>query len=232
MPRLGRNLSADTNGGFASLSKCDSVRACARSMPCSDHCATAWTGFRTSAAASTPPTRWATSAWWRSRCSSCKARPSRRISASSRQAMGTPTAPACSASPRSPVTITSATCSTRPRRCCYIRCSLRRPIRSGTSMAAWTCSAGSTGACWLRSTAPSITARARSPASTARPGSEARARSSIITACWPPRRGSISADFGLRGRAKPPACGGRILMERRPVREATSLPGKRVCVGG
>src|SRR4051794_33935974 len=35
--------------------------------------------------------------------------------------------------------------------------------------------------------APSIMARARSIAGTARPGSEARARSNITTACWPPR---------------------------------------------
>ena len=38
-------------------------------------------------------------------------------------------------------------------------------------------------------------------------------------------RGSFSANFGLHGRAKSPACKGRILVERRPVREALSLFG-------
>jgi hypothetical protein len=39
------------------------------------------------------------------------------------------------------------------------------------------------------------------------------------------RRGSFSADFGLHGRATPPACESRILVERRPVRKVVSFPG-------
>src|SRR4051812_39007184 len=38
-----------------------------------------------------------------------------------------------------------------------------------------------------------------------------------------PRRGSFSADFGLHGRVKPPACEGRILVGGPPVRKVVSL---------
>lgn len=37
------------------------------------------------------------------------------------------------------------------------------------------------------------------------------------------RRGSFSADFGLHGRVKPPACEGRILVGGPPVRKVVSL---------
>src|SRR3954454_15362969 len=36
-------------------------------------------------------------------------------------------------------------------------------------------------------------------------------------------RGSFSADFGLHGRVKPPACEGRILVGGPPVRKVVSL---------
>src|SRR3954452_16771742 len=39
----------------------------------------------------------------------------------------------------------------------------------------------------------------------------------------PFRRGSFSADFGLHGRVKPPACEGRILVGGPPVRKVVSL---------
>ncbi len=104
--------------------------------------------------------------------------------ASSRQGTGVPTAPAYSASPRSRLTVISATSSTRPG---CIRPSPKPSIRSGAPTAASTCSAGPAATCWSRSTAPRIIARARSIARTVQPGAVARAKPNISTACCQPR---------------------------------------------
>src|SRR4051812_11581187 len=63
------------------------------------------------------------------------------------------------------------------------------------------------------------------PRCRSRPAQPCGSSTALNFASWRPerRRGSFSADFGLHGRVKPPACEGRILVGGPPVRKVVSL---------
>ena len=96
---------SNANWVFSRAKNSDSLPECECSIPFSAHCEVAWTGSRTSAvgqARRMGPIPWPTWGCRHFPCFSCRARRFWHTSGCSKQAMGAPTAPACSVSRKFP----------------------------------------------------------------------------------------------------------------------------------